>query len=176
MARKKKEPNPIEILKKPQPSPLTVEIPEGDNSKYTTFALAIMKMDKININDPAQLRYRMEEYFALCSRMDMKPAVNGLALAFGIDRRRLWEINTDHPDAYINMPQECKAIIKEAYQSLQLLWENYMLNGKINPVTGIFLGKNHFNYQDKQEYVLTPNTTTEANPDVIVAKYDELPE
>ena len=37
------------------------------------------------------------------------------------------------------------------------LWENYMQNGKINPVSGIFLGKNNFGYQDKQEMVLTPN-------------------
>ena len=37
-----------------------------------------------------------------------------------------------------------------------------MQNGKINPVSGIFLGKNNFGYQDKTEYVLTPNST---NPD-----------
>ena len=33
-----------------------------------------------------------------------------------------------------------------------------MLNGKINPVSGIFLGKNNYGYQDKTEYVLTPNS------------------
>lgn len=32
-----------------------------------------------------------------------------------------------------------------------------MQNGKINPVSGIFLMKNNMGYQDKQEYVLTPN-------------------
>lgn len=32
-----------------------------------------------------------------------------------------------------------------------------MLNGKINPVSGIFIGKNHFGYTDKQEVVVTPN-------------------
>lgn len=36
-----------------------------------------------------------------------------------------------------------------------------MQNGKINPVSGIFLGKNNFGYQDKQEMVLTPNTNNE---------------
>jgi hypothetical protein len=40
---------------------------------------------------------------------------------------------------------------------LEALWEDYMQNGKINPVSGIFIGKNHFGYQDKQEVVLTPN-------------------
>ena len=39
---------------------------------------------------------------------------------------------------------------------MENLWENYMQNGKINPVSGIFLGKNNFGYQDKTEHVLTP--------------------
>lgn len=36
--------------------------------------------------------------------------------------------------------------------------ENYMQNGKINPVAGIFLMKNNMDYQDKSEVVLTPNS------------------
>ena len=39
---------------------------------------------------------------------------------------------------------------------LEELWEDYMQNGKINPVSGIFLGKNHFGYADKQEIVVEP--------------------
>ena len=46
---------------------------------------------------------------------------------------------------------------------MEILWENYMQNGKINPVSGIFLGKNNFGYQDKQEMVLTPNNNQEAD-------------
>ena len=49
---------------------------------------------------------------------------------------------------------------------MEILWENYMQNGKINPVSGIFLGKNNFGYQDKQEMVLTPNTNKEAEYNV----------
>jgi hypothetical protein len=49
---------------------------------------------------------------------------------------------------------------------MEILWENYMQNGKINPVSGIFLGKNNFGYQDKQEMVLTPNTNQEAEYDI----------
>lgn len=48
--------------------------------------------------------------------------------------------------------EECKA-----YFLLENLWENYMQSGKVNPVAGIFLGKNNYGYQDKTEYVLTPN-------------------
>ena len=53
-----------------------------------------------------------------------------------------------------------------------------MLNGKINPVSGIFLGKNAWNYADKQEVVLTPNTglPTDADAATVAAKYEELPD
>ena len=40
---------------------------------------------------------------------------------------------------------------------MEELWENYMQTGRINPVSGIFLGKNNFGYQDKQDVVITPN-------------------
>ena len=52
-----------------------------------------------------------------------------------------------------------------------------MQNGKVNPVSGIFLGKNNFGYKDQQEYVVTPNQMGEhESPAAIEAKYDELPE
>jgi hypothetical protein len=51
-----------------------------------------------------------------------------------------------------------------------------MMNGKINPVSGIFLGKNLWGYTDKQEYVLTPNQKEAVDVATIEAKYKELPE
>lgn len=53
------------------------------------------------------------------------------------------------------------------------MWEDYMQNGKINPVSGIFLGKNHFGYTDKQEIVVEPkNPLGEAeSPEELKRKY-----
>jgi hypothetical protein len=62
---------------------------------------------------------------------------------------------------------------------LEELWEDYMLNGKVNPVAGIFLGKNLFQYRDQQEYVLTPNhggIPEAIDAATIEAKYAELPD
>ena len=47
--------------------------------------------------------------------------------------------------------------LKKAMKVLDLQMVDYMQNGKINPVSGIFLMKNNFGYADKQEVVLTPN-------------------
>lgn len=162
-----------------QPRPTTVlnaEIPEGDNNKYTNMALSIMRMPKIDMRNPGQVQARIEEYFQLCADLDMKPGVAAIGLALGVDRRRLWEINSDIPNTNVKVPQETRDIIKMAYNSLEVLWESYMANGKVNPVTGIFLAKNNFGYQDKQEYVLSPKPATTPDPDVVIAKYDELPD
>lgn len=170
--------NPLDVIKKPQnPAlPNAVEFPEGDNNKYTSFALAIMRLPKIDVRNPEQLHSRVLEYFKLCADNDMKPGVVSAGLAIGLDRRRMWEIRTGSP-RNVEIPQECKDIICGVYDSLEALWESYMINGKINPVSGIFLAKNNFGYQDKQEYVLTPNQQLSgADPATIEAKYDELPE
>lgn len=178
---KPKQPAPktaTEIIRKPQNTyaPTTVELPEGDNNKYTTFALAIMQLPKIDVRNPEQLRGRVLEYFQLCADHDMKPGVAAVALAIGLDRRRMWEIRSGS-ERNATIPQECKDIICGVYDSLETLWESYMINGKINPVSGIFLAKNNFGYQDKQEYVLTPNQQLSgADPATIEAKYAELPD
>ena len=173
----KKQPDATKIIKKPQNTnfPTAVELPEGDNNKYTTFALEIMKFPKIDVRNPEQLSSRVLEYFQLCADHDMKPGVAAVGLAIGLDRRRLWEIRSGA--ANVAIPQECKDIINGVYDSLETLWESYMVNGKINPVSGIFLGKNNFGYQDKQEYVVTPNTLgNDVSREVIESKYEELPE
>ena len=93
---------------------------------------------------------RIEEYFVICAEDDSKPSVAGLALAIGVDRKTIWQWSqTENSDR--------GNTIKKAYQILNLMMEDYMQNGKINPVSGIFLMKNNFGYADKQEVVLTPN-------------------
>jgi hypothetical protein len=144
----------------------------GDNTKFLSHALAIRNMPPIEIADPVQVRNRINEYFALCAENDMKPSATGFRNALRIGKTTLWEWRQGSYRAGTH-----QAIICEAYDVLEALWEDYMQNGKINPVSGIFLGKNNFGYQDKQEYVLTPSSGVEAvDAKTIEAKYAELPE
>lgn len=141
---------------------------EGDNNKFTSMGLWLMNLPKIDVRDPAAVQQRLNDYFGYMAAQDAKPTVAGMAMALGIDRRRLWEIKVGArtTNKWIeNLPVEVKDSIKKAYNLMEYLWENYMINGKINPVTGIFLGKNNFGYQDKQEMVLTPNAQSESEFD-----------
>ena len=84
-----KQTEATQIIKKPkrETAIMMPEGSEGDNNKYTTFALAIMQLPKIDIRDSESLGTRLTEYFQLCSDHDMKPAVAAMALALGMDRR-----------------------------------------------------------------------------------------
>lgn len=147
-----------EVVKRKRPDrteACSVHMEPGDNSKYVAHSLMVMKLPKVDMTDPEAVMNRVYEYFSLCSQNDMKPSVAGMALAFDCDRRTLWKWINGIESAYI--PQASRDSIKKGYQLLNAQMEDYMQNGKINPVSGIFLMKNNMGYQDKQEVVLTPN-------------------
>ena len=141
-------------------------VEQGDNAKYLTLGMKLFSLPPIDLKDPEQVNNRLMEFFQIHVEADMKPTVSGMGMALGLDRRRLWEIKTGNygtQKALAELPTLTKDSIKKAYEYMEILWENYMQNGKINPVSGIFLGKNNFGYQDKVEHVLTPNVNNDAD-------------
>ena len=172
----------IEVVKKKKPRGVPVQqtlapITEpGDNTKYLALGRELFNLPTIDLKDPVQVAERLNEFFVIHERYDMKPTVAGMGMALGLDRRRLWEIRTGNfgtQKGLSELPTLTKDTIKKAYEYMEILWENYMQNGKINPVSGIFLGKNNFGYQDKTEYVVTPNVNNDSdyNADDIKKRY-----
>lgn len=139
----------------------------GDNTKYLAVSMQLMNLPEIDLKEPEQVIERLNLYFQIHADNDMKPTVAGMGLALnGMDRRRLWEIRTGNygtSKSLSELPTLTTDSIKKAYKLMENMWENYMQNGKINPVSGIFLGKNNFGYQDKTEYVVTPNTNSDSD-------------
>lgn len=145
----------------------------GDNTKYLSLGMELFNLKPIDLKEPEQVSQRLNEFFEIHARYDMKPTVAGMGMALGLDRRRLYEIKTGNyhtSKSLSELPTLTTVAIKKGYEYMEILWENYMQNGKINPVSGIFLGKNNFGYQDKQEMVITPNTNNEPDYDVDAIK------
>lgn len=170
---KEKSPTVLRTQGKLPPTNFGAEFVEpGDNTKFLSHAMTIARMPVVNTNNLEEVRERINWYFELCIHDDMKPTVTGLCNSIKIDRKTLFRWKNE-----IHRDSSYKALVLEAYAIMEELWEHYMQNGKINPVSGIFLGKNNFGYQDKQDFVVTPNTTSEvADPSIIDAKYAELPD
>ena len=175
MATKKKNDDVVkDVVEKAKKKPRGKNIGEtlapvtepGDNTKYVMLGMRLFNLPAIDLKDPVQVNDRLNEFFQIHAEADMKPTVSGMGMALGLDRRRLWEIKTGAKvggTTPIDLPTPTLVSIKRAYEYMEILWENYMQNGKINPVSGIFLGKNNFGYQDKTEYVVTPNVNNDSD-------------
>ena len=140
----------------------------GDNSRIVLTNMKFFDMPKVDLRDPEAVRVRLGEYFQIYGEADLKPTVAGMAMCLGVDRRRLWDIksgNYTNVGGYKDLPPETVDLVKKAYDILETSMESYANAGRINPVMAIFMMKNHFGYQDKTEYVLTPNQKQESDYD-----------
>ncbi len=140
----------------------------GDTTKIVQTNMKFLLLPKIDLRDPEAVKQRIADYFQIYAEADMKPTVAGMAMALDMDRRRLWEIKTGTlvgGTTKQSLPAETLDYIKKAYEILESSMESYANAGKINPVMAIFMMKNHFGYQDKTEYVLTPNQKQESDYD-----------
>lgn len=145
----------------------------GDNSRYIRHALVAWNLPPIDISDPEQVRQRISDYFDYCEQNDRKPQLVGMANWLGVSRETLntWKRGEYRSETHSD-------IIKKAVDVLEEIWADYMQNGKINPASGIFLGKNFFGYKDVQDVIVTPNNPMEnADPNDVRKKYmASLPE
>ena len=124
----------------------------GENSQFVRHAIASWDLPPIDISDPEQVKNRIGMYFDYCSKNDRRPQVVGLCNWLGISRDTLnsWVRGEYRSDTHSD-------IIKKAFSMIEEMWTDFMLYGKVNPPTGIFLSKNWFNYRDVADVVVTPN-------------------
>lgn len=150
----------------------TIQAEPGDNARYIRHNMMLYELEPISFQSAAEVKERTVAYFSICEQNDMKPSVAGYALALGISRQELWNIVSGRrvkPDGVVDA-------LKRTYNVLNAQMEDYMQNGKVNPVTGIFLSKNHFGYQDKQEIEVAAKQDAESSPEQLAQKYaDAIP-
>lgn len=150
----------------------TVQAEPGDNTRFTSHTMNIMLLEPADLNSAEQVKNRIIEYFDICQKDDMKPGVADFACALGISRQALLKI----VKGQIVKPDAVVSLLKRTYIALNAQLENYAQNGKVNPVTFIFLAKNHFAYQDKQEIEVSANQPDAETPDQIAQKVaDAIP-
>lgn len=91
-------------------------------------------------NDPEKVAFRVKWYFDQCAKYDVRPTVASLAVALNTSRQTMWQ--------WEQKGGELGQIISQAKRILNALLEDWGLNGKVNPVTLVWLQKNHHSYRD----------------------------
>ena len=151
------------------------QLPEGlkatDNVNFTLHNLDIVALKPIDarICSEEQLQKRCFEYLEICLRNDMKPSLAGLALALNVSRQTLMNYITEASQ----IPKENVAVLRKFSTFLNALLEDYIQNGKMNPVSAIFIAKNNFGYKDAQEYIVN-NQTQEASAESLIEEANLL--
>ena len=111
--------------------------------KSLQFSITLSKLPNYDHGDPVQVEKRIDEYLNTCMEYGMKTGVEGASLALGIDRMTFlrWSKGETMRQNQ-NVAQKLQAIIHQQYESL-------MVDGKMNPVAGIFLMSNNMGYEQK---------------------------
>lgn len=136
-----------------------LDLQPGDNSKAIGIIMQFNNLPVVDLHVPEQVRDRVNQFYNMCFENDFKPTVASYAASLGFSRKTLWLLMNNPEKGWSDLPTLSLDYIKKGYSSLEQLWEYYMQNGKINPVSGIFLAKNNFGYVDKTEYTIEPKAT-----------------
>lgn len=125
----------------------------GEISEILSHAMRGWDLTPVDMSNYDEVAQRVRLYFERCIEDDSRPSVVGLASFLGIDRTNLWRYRVGE----LGKSEEVRNLLKKTAVVLEEFDIECMKRGKINPVSAIFILKNHYGYQDKQEVVVTPN-------------------
>lgn len=146
----------------------------GEMSKMIQNAMDIASFGPVDSNSPEEVENRIGQYFRYCVEHEIRPSAEGMALALNTSRISVWQWR----EGIVKKPEGVRNALKKGFSILNYMLAQFMQDGKINPVSGIFLLKNNYGYADQSEVIVTPNTGLDAlDPTAARQKYlDTLPE
>ena len=144
--------------------------PDSDMmKKRLEFALECRATPKVDFADAEAIRERINWYFGECIKRGIRPGVEGMCNALHTRKQEL----SKWANGVRRAGQGHQEVILEAKQVLADMMEQYMLNGEINPVAGIFLSSNQFDYDRNATVTLqaSPQLISEEDPKRLADKY-----
>lgn len=103
-------------------------------------------------NTESEIAERLDFFFDWCAQRSVRPTVSLMCLALGHPRQTLW--------TWQKMGGAKGKLITEAKAVIEALLENWMVCGKVNPVSGIFILKANFGWKDTTTVELATEQTT----------------
>lgn len=99
-----------------------------------------------------QLQEDVGEFFDVCNNTQTVPTITSLALWLGVDKTTIYEHANNSNSPFSN-------ILKNVITYCHSIIQNGTVEGKINPVTYIFISKNDYSMRDDKNITVTPTTS-----------------
>ena len=116
----------------------------GENSRLIRLVLHSESLPKIDVSDPKQVEERVMQYFDFCQQHNLFPGIAGLSNWLGVHRDTLnsWKRGEFRKDTH-------QKIIQRAYDLIEVVLTDMLMDDRIPSPTGIFLLKSMFGYRDR---------------------------
>lgn len=139
-----------------------------ENASYIAHSVKLACLPRIDRYSFQEVRQRTLDYLEMCQDDGMKPNVAGYALALGTNRMGLEAMFRDR-----RVDSETYSALDAGMTVIENIMVNLMLDQKINPVTAIFLLKNHFmgTYQDASQVTLRQERVDVIDTSALENKY-----
>lgn len=142
-------------------------IPDDTKQKIICHDIMVRKLGKISDpNNLDEIDNRIDQYLSLCIDNAVSPTVSGLALALGINRRTLWTWISEKNGTIKN--PEVMDTLKGVYSQIETQYEELLTEGKIVPVSAIFLMKNNHGYKDQTDHIVTARTEQQETEETLL--------
>ena len=141
----------------------------GEVAHLVAFHMEFANVERADFKETSDVRQHIDFYLEKCAEYNLRPSIIGLANALGIDRMQLYRMYSGN---YVNgkppygASEECMLLVKKTYGFIAENLEVGMQNGKVNPVSAMFLLKNHLGYTDTNEVVIKRSEDSENVIDV----------
>lgn len=134
------------------------------NIRHIDHVLDVAMFPRLQEWNPENIGRRTAEYLEKCKEDGIRVNLSDYALALGTTPDGLNELVSDK-----RLTDETRAAVLKGISMIEDLMLVMMSEQRINPVTGIFMLKNHFGYKDQSEISFKGHIETDKQ--TLQAKY-----
>ena len=130
----------------------------------------LTEYNRPRVKNDDELRDRLSNYFDMCASTGQVPTVEEMCLTTGYT---YWWFNDIVTGRRKGFSPETAETLKKARAFLMTFDAKLAVSGKMNFLAYCFRAKNYYGMVDKQEHVITPNTTdeTEVSKEDLLKRY-----
>ena len=137
------------------------------------YALDVFTAPTPNLHNPEEVQQAIMNYFRSCQHRKVRPGNLGLYAALGMSKQEVHNVVTGRDKNKVSPVS--RDLIKKAQRAMSQYREGLALEGKLNPVTYIFMGKNFDGLADTQQIEVTAQPVQQAtlSPEEIARQIEQ---